>query len=154
MAKPAAHDWFSPFLLLLCCAIIAIGVLSARWGLEWSLPVRSNGSQWHVHVRYGTVRFITAASISDLAGLPAEIKIDAMSSWRWEWDVSVMTTGTIRTVQIPLWFLALLLSAWFTVRVARRSVRRAAGLCPGCGKTVGGGIERCPKCGAVMRPGK
>jgi hypothetical protein len=152
MAKRVAHDWFSPLLLLLCCAAMIAGVLSGRWGFEWSWPMWGNGSQWHLHLRYGTVRFITAGSNSDFAGLPAGAKIDDMASWRWEWDVSIMTTGTIRTIQIPLWFLTLFLAAWFTARVARRNLRKAAGLCPGCGKTVGGGIDKCPKCGTVIRP--
>lgn len=154
MAKRAAHDWFSPFLLLMCCATLALGGLSGRWGFELSLPTWGNGSQWHLHARYGTVRFITAESSSDLAGLPAGVKIDDMISWRWEWEVAMMVTGTVRTVQVPLWFLALFCGAWFVVRVARRNLRKAAGVCPGCGKTVGGGIEKCPKCNTVIRPAK
>ena len=130
---------------------MGMGALTGRWGFEASAPVWGNGSQWHVHLRYGTVRFITAGSSSDLAGLPVGFKIDDMKSWRWEWDVSIMVTGTIRTIQIPLWFLALFCSAWIVVRRARRGMRRAAGLCPGCGKTVGGGIDKCPKCGAAIR---
>jgi hypothetical protein len=154
MAKPAKHDWFSPLLLLGCCATIAMGVLSGRWGLELSLPSRGSGSQWHLHIRYGTVRLVMASPQSDLAGLPSGAKFDTMTSWRYEWDVSVMTSGNIRAIQVPLWFFGLFFSAWFVVRIARRSMRRAAGVCPGCGKTVGGGINKCPKCDYVLRPAK
>jgi hypothetical protein len=53
----------------------------------------------------------------------------------------------------PLWFVALLASAWPIYRVWRDRQRRRRsreGLCPACGYNARATPERCPECGVAI----
>lgn len=78
---------------------------------------------------------------------------DSLRRWRFL-GVGVYDTaggGELRkTLELPLWLLALFLAApaiLLAFRAARRRRRLRAGLCPHCGHDLSGAMVVCPECG-------
>lgn len=149
MAAGSRINLLSPLLLLLFLMFAGAMVLSARWGASLNLPVRADGSQWIVHVRYGLLRGIIAQPGSELNGQPVGMQLDDMQAWRFEWGVHVVLEGATRIVQIPLWFPALIVLTWLVLRTAGRQLRQSAGKCQVCGRLLDH-EGACPRCSQLL----
>jgi hypothetical protein len=157
-----------------CTIAAAVLLLSSAllWARSyWTLDMVTYDSGWaEVHLTTGHGRLRTlfqtpgfgyglSRQSTDFSALPFEVGMGdnfqyAREEYQFATPAGGLVTITSRELTLPFWsiaisllFLGLLGMTW--AQRARRSARRAAGLCIHCGYDLRATPDRCPECGRL-----
>lgn len=115
--------------------ILAVMFLSGRTWFGWSSTIDADGSQWHIDIRYGAIRWMWGERDTIIVGSPPGWHVHNLDPYSLDWWPPMIEKSSYASlVMIPLWLLVppLLIVAGFAIawrnRVSRGS--KAAKLIP------------------------
>jgi hypothetical protein len=113
-------------------ALMGLAVYSGRCQITYSSAVTSKSSQWHINVRYGTIRWLRGELDTLASGSDAGWSRACHGYWSFDWWFSIVLDGPLRLFQVPIWALVLpiLIGRWLLRWSLSRSTTAVAKLSP------------------------